>query len=87
MSAFGLNLAPDLGYPEQTGSQPNRMEWVRTTLSHNTVVVNEKEHNGNDYVETPHENKELLPILRERSSELRKMCLEWKKRHNFTIEI
>lgn len=32
-----------------------------------------------DYVETPHENKELLPILRERSSELRKMCLEWKK--------
>ncbi|MBQ7119791.1 MAG: S-layer homology domain-containing protein [Oscillospiraceae bacterium] len=54
MSAFGLNLAPDLGYPEQTGSQPNRMEWVRTTLSHNTVVVNEKEHNGNDYVETPH---------------------------------
>ena len=32
-----------------------------------------------DYVETPHENKELLPILHERSSELRKMCLEWKK--------
>ena len=32
-----------------------------------------------DYVETSHENKELLPILHERSSELRKMCLEWKK--------
>ncbi len=45
ISAFGLNMAPDLGYPEQTGNQPNRYQWVKTTISHNTVVVNEKEQN------------------------------------------
>ena len=43
ISAFGLNLAPDFGYPEFTGSDPNRMQWIHTTLSHNTVVVDEKE--------------------------------------------
>nr|MBQ4320099.1 heparinase II/III family protein [Clostridia bacterium] len=42
VSAYGLNVAPDLGYPEQTGYQPNRMEWVHSTISHNTVLVNEK---------------------------------------------
>ncbi|MBQ6697940.1 MAG: heparinase II/III family protein, partial [Oscillospiraceae bacterium] len=43
IDAFGLNLAPDLGYPAATGWDPNRYEWVRTTISHNTVVVDEKE--------------------------------------------
>ncbi|MBQ2742409.1 MAG: heparinase II/III family protein, partial [Oscillospiraceae bacterium] len=43
MTAFGINVAPDIGYPEFTGSDPNRMQWVHTTLSHNTVVVDEKE--------------------------------------------
>ncbi|MBQ7053852.1 MAG: S-layer homology domain-containing protein, partial [Oscillospiraceae bacterium] len=42
LTAFGLNFLPDLGYPEKTGSDPNRMQWVSNTLSHNTVVVNEK---------------------------------------------
>ncbi|WP_158301684.1 heparinase II/III domain-containing protein [Paenibacillus mesophilus] len=37
--AFGLDLAPDLGYPEYTGGHPNRVEWVSNTISHNTVVV------------------------------------------------
>ena len=41
MDAFGLNLAPDLGYPEQTGSQPNRLQWVGAPISHNTVIVDE----------------------------------------------
>ncbi|MDF2714521.1 MAG: bacterial Ig-like protein [Paenibacillus sp.] len=39
MYAFGLDLAPDLGYPEYTGANPNRVEWVSNTVSHNTVVV------------------------------------------------
>ncbi|MBQ2743811.1 MAG: S-layer homology domain-containing protein [Oscillospiraceae bacterium] len=46
MSAFGLNVAPDLGYPEQTGNQPNRMQWVWAPLSHNLVVVNESNQSG-----------------------------------------
>ena len=41
MTAFGLNFMPDLGYPEQTGTQPNRLQWVGSTLSHNTVMVDE----------------------------------------------
>ncbi|MBQ9985185.1 MAG: S-layer homology domain-containing protein [Oscillospiraceae bacterium] len=42
MTAFGLNFLPELGYPENTGSDPNRVQWVNNTISHNTVVVNEK---------------------------------------------
>ncbi|NLB81343.1 MAG: hypothetical protein GX800_07010, partial [Clostridiaceae bacterium] len=42
IEAYGLNIAPDLGYPEQTGTQPNRVQWVSSTLSHNTVMVDGK---------------------------------------------
>lgn len=42
IEAYGINFAPDLGYPETTGQNPNRHQWVNNTLSHNTVVVNEK---------------------------------------------
>lgn len=39
--AFGLDLSPDLGYPEfARAGWPSRVNWTSTTLSHNTVVVN-----------------------------------------------
>ncbi|MBB6735589.1 heparinase II/III domain-containing protein [Cohnella zeiphila] len=39
---FGLDLAPDLGYPEQANATDvNRFEWVQNTISHNTVVVDD----------------------------------------------
>ncbi len=37
--AFGVELAPDLGYPEYATRWPKRMQWTGTTISHNTVVV------------------------------------------------
>ena len=40
LDAFGLNMAPDLGYPEAANAYPNRFQWVASTLSHNTVMVN-----------------------------------------------
>lgn len=40
LDAYGVDLTPDLGYPEKTAFQPNRLEWVKATISHNTVVVN-----------------------------------------------
>lgn len=37
---FGLDLMPDLGYPEQANATDvNRFEWVQNTISHNTVMV------------------------------------------------
>ncbi|SFK65247.1 Heparinase II/III-like protein [Halogranum rubrum] len=39
----GLNLSPDLGYPEDTGNWPKRWNWTSNTISHNTVVVNERQ--------------------------------------------
>ncbi|WP_435156403.1 heparinase II/III domain-containing protein [Haladaptatus sp. DFWS20] len=39
--AHGLDLSPDLGYPEETGSWPKRNNWTANTISHNTVLVNE----------------------------------------------
>lgn len=37
--AAGMDLAPDLGYPEVTGVDPERQNWTMATVSHNTVVV------------------------------------------------
>lgn len=44
VDAYGLNMGPDLGYPEATAFTPNRYEWVKATISHNTVVVNDDSH-------------------------------------------
>lgn len=44
--AFGLDLSPDLGYPEATGLWPKRHEWENNTISHNTVVVDNRKQNG-----------------------------------------
>lgn len=42
MHAYGLDIAPENGYPEQTGPYPSRMAWTENTSSHNTVVVDEQ---------------------------------------------
>ncbi|GGD60892.1 heparinase II/III domain-containing protein [Paenibacillus nasutitermitis] len=39
LHAFGIDLSPDLGYPEVTGTDPERLNWTSATSSHNTVVV------------------------------------------------
>ncbi|MEF3310051.1 heparinase II/III family protein [Paenibacillus sp. GYB004] len=44
--AFGLDLSPDLGYPEATGMWPKRHEWENNTISHNTVVVDNRKQKG-----------------------------------------
>ncbi|MBR2180750.1 MAG: heparinase II/III family protein, partial [Oscillospiraceae bacterium] len=48
MDAFGLNFMPELGYPEETQKQPNRLQWVASTISHNTVMVDGKEQETSD---------------------------------------
>lgn len=35
----GLDLMPDIGYPEHASVWPARHEWTSNTISHNTVVV------------------------------------------------
>jgi len=41
--AFGRDLAPDLGYPEYADHvDMHRAQWVINTVSHNTVVVNDR---------------------------------------------
>lgn len=40
--AFGHWLAPDHGYPEFATRWPSNREWTGSTLSHNTVFVNEE---------------------------------------------
>jgi hypothetical protein len=46
IDTYGFNMGPDLGYPEATGFQPNRYEWIKATISHNTVVVNGESQKG-----------------------------------------
>ncbi|MCY9668322.1 heparinase II/III family protein [Paenibacillus alginolyticus] len=46
--AFGLDLSPDLGYPEFADSvDMHRAQWVVNTISHNTVVVDKRKQNTN----------------------------------------
>ncbi len=48
MTAFGLELLPDLGYPEETSYTPNRLQWVGRSISHNVVIVDDKETSAPD---------------------------------------
>jgi hypothetical protein len=41
VQAFGLELAPDLGYPVST-TDVSADQWIDTTISHNTVMVDNK---------------------------------------------
>lgn len=53
LHAFGLDLAPDLGYPEFADSRDmHRAQWVNNTISHNTVVV-DKRKQSNQWVSIP----------------------------------
>ncbi|TNJ63726.1 hypothetical protein FE784_23675, partial [Paenibacillus hemerocallicola] len=53
LHAFGLDLAPDLGYPEfANDADPHRHQWVNNTVSHNTVVV-DKTKQRSQWVATP----------------------------------
>ncbi|MBQ2742788.1 MAG: Ig-like domain-containing protein, partial [Oscillospiraceae bacterium] len=46
IDAYGFNFTPDLGYPEATSHDENRYQWVKNTLSHNTVVVDDDMQKG-----------------------------------------
>ena len=39
--AKNIDMLPDLGYPEYTGSWPKRGAWTANTISHNTLLVND----------------------------------------------
>ncbi len=40
-------MNPDLAYPEYTGSWPKRHAWTNHTMSHNTVLVNDRRQKNN----------------------------------------
>jgi len=40
--AHGLDLLPDLGYPEYATLWPSRYEWTGHTISHNTVTIDRR---------------------------------------------
>ncbi|MFC6800043.1 heparinase II/III family protein [Haladaptatus sp. DYSN1] len=42
VAAHQLEVSPDLGYPEETGHWPKRLNWTANTVSHNTVTVDEE---------------------------------------------
>ncbi|SHE14520.1 Predicted glycosyl hydrolase [Chlamydia abortus] len=46
LHAFGLDLLPELGYPEQANAtDKHRHEWMNNTISHNTVMVDRSKQN------------------------------------------
>ncbi|NLF16352.1 MAG: hypothetical protein GX595_03730 [Lentisphaerae bacterium] len=45
--AKGYAVNPDLGYPEFTGMWPKRHGWTSHTVSHNTVLVNDRKQSPN----------------------------------------
>ncbi|MFD0698091.1 carbohydrate binding domain-containing protein [Paenibacillus sp. GCM10027628] len=54
MHAFGLDLLPDLGYPEFADNvDMHRAQWVVNTISHNTVVVDKRKQETNNWAASP----------------------------------
>ena len=54
VGAYGLPLTPTPGYPNNVNEQdPQREQWVRNTVSHNTVVVNDKAQDVADDAQFP----------------------------------
>ena len=45
--AKNLDMLPDLGYPEYTGGWPKRHAWTASTISHNTLLINDRKANYN----------------------------------------
>ena len=44
----GMDVLPDLGYPEYANSRwPKRAGWTKNTISHNTVMVNQRQQKTN----------------------------------------
>ena len=41
IEAYGLNFAPDMGYPEAPDGGDKYTYWTRSTIAHNTVQVND----------------------------------------------
>ena len=54
MDAFGLNIGPDTGYPANTINDPTNGGFTRTTVAHNTVVVNQVSQDQHTYGEYPY---------------------------------
>ncbi|MDP6777320.1 MAG: heparinase II/III family protein, partial [Candidatus Latescibacteria bacterium] len=46
LHAFGLDLMPDMGYPEHARVWPKREGWTHHTVSHNAVVVDRSRQKG-----------------------------------------
>jgi len=42
IEAYGLNIAPDLGYAEEAGTDPMRLQWIGQSLSHNVISIDQK---------------------------------------------
>jgi len=53
IDAFGLALAPDMGYPSTTLATNDIVNWERSTIIHNTVQVNNRSQNDNFYNSKP----------------------------------
>lgn len=53
LHAFGLDLAPDMGYPSYADNNELLKYWEGNTISHNTVVVNRSQQIGNQWTALP----------------------------------
>lgn len=47
IEAYGLNMAPDLGYPEAADGSYKNIYWGQATINHNTVMVNQQRMQSN----------------------------------------
>ncbi|MBR3847864.1 MAG: S-layer homology domain-containing protein, partial [Oscillospiraceae bacterium] len=50
MDAYGLNIAPDNGYPTWADTSPETLQWNTPSIAHNTVFINEKNVGAGTYI-------------------------------------
>ncbi|MFC5471191.1 OmpL47-type beta-barrel domain-containing protein [Cohnella suwonensis] len=66
LHAFGLDLSPELGYPEfADNNDKHRAHWVNNTVSHNTVVVDKQKQKQNEWAaEIKHfDDSEMVKLI------------------------
>ena len=77
--AFNISLAPDLGYPEYADSVDMHRRWVSTTISHNTVIVNDTEQLKSVIGKTEHYDKNAYVQLSDISANVYDETSEYRR--------
>ena len=81
IEAFGLNIAPDLGYPPNTIGDNTNTFWMRSAVAHNTVAVDESDGETISKAQYPYlfDDSEYVDVMGVETDGVYRQCKEYKR--------